>query len=124
MEAALSTESAKRKMVEADLRRTKAHNNKFRAMLFGSSSERTDRDDGEVDQSDSDTRPSKPSKLKPNTGGAAATSTEAPKKRGMLGRQKVEIPVHLPREPRIIEPEHGACLLLRFRAAQGRQTGH
>lgn len=108
MEAALSTESAKRKVVEADLRRTKAQNNKFRAMLFGPSSEKTDKDDGKSDEPDSGAEPPKPGKPKPNAGGAAAESPEAPKKRGLLGRQKVEIPAHLPREPRIFEPKTGA----------------
>lgn len=74
MEAALSTESAKRKVVEADLRRTKAQNNKFRAMLFGPSSEKTDKDDGKSDEPDSGAEPPKPGKPKPNAGGAAAES--------------------------------------------------
>lgn len=78
IEAALSTESAKRKVVEADLLRTKAQNNKFRAMLFGPSSERTNSDDGEADECDSVTNTPKPDKLKPKARGAAAASPETP----------------------------------------------
>lgn len=110
MEAALSNISAKLKVEVAHKRRMEAQNRKFRDMLFGPSSEKTDRDSGRSDEPDGDVNVPKPDNPKPKAGGAAAASPEAPKKRGMLGRQKVEIPAHLPREPRIIEPEHGvAC---------------
>ncbi|MFV0409432.1 MAG: IS66 family transposase [Paracoccus sp. (in: a-proteobacteria)] len=108
MEASLSNLSVKLKVEVAHRRRMEAQNRKFRDMLFGPSSEKTDKDDGKSEEPDSDAEIPKPVKPKPKAGGAAETSPEAPKKRGMLGRQKVEIPAHLPREPRIIEPEQGA----------------
>ena len=108
MEASLSNLSVKLKVEVAHRRRMEAQNRKFRDMLFGPSSEKTDKDDGKSDDPEGDAEIPKPDKPKPKAGGAAAAPPEAPKKRGMLGRQKVEIPAHLPREPRIIEPESGA----------------
>lgn len=107
-EASLSNLSVKLKVEVAHRRRLEAQNRKFRDMLFGPSSEKTDRDGGDAGEADGDVPAPRPDKPKPSAGGAAVVPSEVPKKRGLLGRQKVEIPAHLPREPRIFEPETGA----------------
>lgn len=78
-----------------------------RHAVRGASSEKTDRDGGKSDEPDTDADAPPPVGPKQKAVEAATASPHAPKKRGVLGRQKVDIPAHLPREPRIIEPEHG-----------------
>ncbi|MFS4439515.1 IS66 family transposase [Paracoccaceae bacterium GXU_MW_L88] len=107
MEASLSNLSVKLKVEVAHRRRMEAQNRKLRDMLFGPSSEKTDKDGRRPDEPNSGAEIPKPDKPRPKAGGAAAAPPEAPKKRGMLGRQKVEIPPHIPREVRVFEPEKG-----------------
>ncbi len=107
MEVSLSTMSAKLKVREVDNRRLKAQNNKFRDMLFGPSSEKSDGVDDKPDAEDPDPVDTPPPKRgEPNLAGAVARPEEKPEKRprGMRGKQKIEIPKHLPRDIRIIEP--------------------
>lgn len=108
MEAALSTMSAKHKVADTNMRRLKAQNSKFRQMLFGASSEKSDRNDDKPDASDGGAPDPAPKPNQPKDGGEFETPSHSPKPRGKLGRQKVDIPPHLPRELRVIEPEHGA----------------
>ncbi len=108
MEASLSTMSAKLKVKIADNRRLMAQNNKFRDMLFGPSSEKSDDKDDKPDTGDADPADPVPRGGKPNLDGAAATPDDKPKKkRGLRGRQKIDIPQHLPRDRRVIEPING-----------------
>lgn len=107
-DAAISTLNAKLKVVSASERRANVQNKKYRNMLFGPSSEKSDKDDGESRAPDGDAPAPASKPDKPNGGGDATSAAKQPKKRGMLGRQKVEIPQHLPREVRVFEPENGA----------------
>lgn len=107
MEASLSNMGVKLKVEAASRRRADAQIRKLREMLFGPSSEKTNRDDGETDEPDGDAPAPKPDDPKPKSSGSATTSAEASKRRGMRGRQKVEIPPHLPRQSRTFEPESG-----------------
>ena len=101
--------SAQTKVAQAENRRLKAQNNKFRDMLFAPSSEKTDRNNSSLDDPDNVAPVSTPPKGdKPNLNDAAETADQQPKKKqGMQGRQKIEIPLHLPRDRRIIEPVGG-----------------
>ena len=108
MAASISNISAKLKVAVAAIRRLEAQNRKYSGMLFGPSSEKTDRDSGNWGEAEGDAPAPRPEKPKLRARGAAAAPPESPKKRGLLGRQKVEIPAHLPREPRTIAPESGA----------------
>jgi len=107
MEAALSTLSARNKVLQSDNRRLKAQNNKFRDMLFGPSSEKGDSGDDPKDP-DADNKDTPQQKSNQNNSSEAATGNDPkPKPRGMGGRKKIEIPPHIPRDKRVIEPENG-----------------
>ena len=109
MEAALSTLSARNKVLQSDNRRLKAQNNKFRDMLFGLSSEKGDSGNDPKNPEVGKTAPSQQKNNQNNPSGAATENDPAPKPkpRGMGGRKKIEIPSHLPRDKRVIEPKNG-----------------
>ena len=73
MEAALSTMSARNKVLQSDNRRLKAQNNKFRDMLFGPSSEKSK---SGVDPKDPDAGKTDPSQQKNDQNNPSGTATE------------------------------------------------
>ncbi|WP_341367595.1 IS66 family transposase zinc-finger binding domain-containing protein [Yoonia sp. BS5-3] len=88
--------------------RFRARLNKSRDMQFGQSSEKVKNEKTKDDDGvDSVGIPTDGSKL--NSGGAKAQpEANKPKPRGMLGRQAVEIPAHLPRNKFTISPSTGS----------------
>ena len=108
-DAKISTLNAEMKVVKADNRRLSAQVSKLTDMHFGPSSEKSARKKGR-DEDGEATSSISPEPTKPNDSGTAVepTSGRIVKPRGMQGKQAVVIPDHLPREDRIIEPEHGS----------------
>ena len=111
-DALLSTTKAELKVVKADNRRLCVQLGKSQDMQFGQSSEQSKRRKKKGNDDDDCPVVGSPDGDPPQHGGAEAKSTEdgKPKPRGKLGRQAVDIPAHLPRDIRVIEPEKGvAC---------------
>ena len=110
-DALLSTANANLKVVKADNRRLRAQLNMSQDMQFGRSSERSGRRKKDDDDSEGSPAAPNPDDDRPNIEEGDPGGTEAvgqPKPRGMQGKQAVEVPSHLPRDLRVIEPEHGA----------------
>lgn len=107
-DAFISTTKAKLQVTTADNRRLRAQLNKSQDMQFGQSSEKV----SNGKKTDGDGAASvevPPDEPMPNSGGAEAQPpANKPKPRGMLGRQTVEIPPHLPRETHVITPPNGS----------------
>lgn len=123
-DALLSTAKAELKVVKADNRRLRAQLSKSQDMQFGQSSERSGRKKKNDSEGEGGPTAPDPNGDQPNSGRVPATEAESkPKPRGMLGKQAVEIPPHIPRDPKVIRPEHGAkcscgCTMRQF----GEQT--
>lgn len=107
-DALISTTKAKLQVTAADNRRLRAQLNKSQDMQFGQSSEKVSNRKKKDDDSVASVE-MPPDESLPNSGRAEALpEANKPKPRGMLGRQAVEIPKHLPREAHVIAPPNGS----------------
>lgn len=108
-DAAISTATAKLKVFKADNRLLRAQLNKSQDMQFGQSSEKAQ--NGRKKMGDEEAEPigAPPNDDSSNRDGAAGQpETDKPKPRGMLGRQVVNIPKHIPRDQETISPPNGS----------------
>ena len=109
-DAKLSTARAELKVFKADNRLLRAQLNKSQDMQFGPSSEKPPKKrkkkkgDGGADPVDG-----KPDDNNAGPGGAEARpETDKPKPRGLLGKQPIIIPEHIPRDLVTVAPPNGA----------------
>ncbi len=109
-DAKLSTLKVKLKVMKADNRLLRAQLNKSHDMQFGPSSEKPPKKrNTKKGDDDASTVGVSSDGNNPNTGGAEAEpEADKPKPRGMLGKQPIIVPEHLPRDPATIAPPNGA----------------
>ena len=108
-DALISTTKAKLKVFKADNRILRAQLNKSQDMQFGQSSEKVPKKRKKKVDGDADPMGVEPNCDNPNSGGSEGQAkTDEPKPRGMLGRQAITIPDHIPRDETPISPPNGS----------------